>query len=277
MQLHQDPYAEWWGGRYIQYLGGCTSHPDPSPGGDWWLRLGGEDPTKTPSNSLRKSCWNSCFGWAGPLHWCWSDVVPMNGCMIICTTWCRLMVGVNHRLEGHGWGWNVVVRVIHSLLVSQNISSQMKLGHSQMKEPHKTPIPASNLDVWNSFWEILDFWKIEKKVSNKKSRFTNMLCVSESTYFFPTFPNRRNLGRVSLAGICADAAGELHLGTVLAGHWTAGHLMERKLNQTSRESRPPPLAVFNLFRFCVCFCWWRRYFLLCFVCVLFFRERSRQQ
>lgn len=71
-------------------------------------------------------------------------------------------------LRGIGWGWNVVVRVIHSLLVSQNISSQMKLGHSQMKEPHKTPIPASNLDVWNSFWEILDFWKIEKKGLKQK-------------------------------------------------------------------------------------------------------------
>lgn len=49
-------------------------------------------------------------------------------------------------------------------------------------------------------------------------------------------PQKPRSSQPSLAGICADAAGELHLGTVLAGHWTAGHLMERK--QTSLQ----PLA-----------------------------------
>lgn len=126
-------------------------------------------------------------------------------------------------------------------------------------------------DVWNSWLRNSGFLKNWKKGLKQKVTVYQHGVRFWVHLFFSTFPNRRNLGRVNLPWqefVLMQPGNytlELYLQDIgqLATWWKGN------------KRHFSPWRFPESFSFCVCFCWWRGCFLLCFVCFFCFSRKIK--
>ena len=260
-------------------LDGRTSHPDTSPGDDWWLPLGGEDPTENPIQLPSEIMLKLLF-WMGRstplmlkrrsadewLHDHLHYMVPGWGLVWIIDL--RGMGGV----EMWWLGWSIVCWCLKTYHHKWNLATAK---WKNLAKPNSSiKFRCGKFLLRNS-----GFWKIEKR-SQKKSQFTSMACVSESTFFSDLYEPQKPRSSFPGRNLCWCSRGITPWNCTCRtlDSWPLGKEAKTNVTAVTSHFRPWRFPV-NLFRFFVryVFFWLVTWIFSVVLCVFFSRERWRQQ